>query len=77
MKDGIQIGDVVGTFTSGISVTARNGMLNFEATNSMSLQSYSGENLLRHGLVQNPQSGPFSNKYQTFRWSAPIPLRLR
>ena len=74
LLDGVQIGDVVGTFTSGISVVAKDGQLYFQATNKMSLESFSGNNILRHDLVKNPTAGPFSTKVQVFNWIVPNPL---
>jgi hypothetical protein len=63
--------DIIGTFSGGISVKADNGMLYFEARNNMSLESFAGENLLKHGQVTNPASGPFSTQTQVFKWEIP------
>ena len=73
LLDGVQMGDVVGTFTSGVNITAKDGQLYFQATNNMSLESFSGNNIVRHNLVKNPQEGAFSTKVQIFKWVAPIP----
>jgi YD repeat-containing protein len=69
--DGIQMSDIIGTFSGGISVKANNGMLYFKARNNMSLESFAGENLLKHGQVTNPASGPFSTQTQVFQWEIP------
>lgn len=73
--DGVDLCDVVGTFTDRVEIKSSGGMLHFVARNVTSLQSFSGENLLQHHLVDNPPSGMFSDVTQIFKWSIPIPAR--
>jgi hypothetical protein len=77
MRDGINIADVIGTFTYGVTARARGDYVYFRGRNAMSLESFSGENLLNHGLVDNPTSGPFSTTVQVIEWRVPIPAGLR
>jgi RHS repeat-associated protein len=68
--------DVVGTITSRITVTAKNGNLTFTGTNVMSLRSFYGGNLLGT-KIDGPAKGPLSNVSQTFTWTTPIPEDLK
>ncbi len=76
MRDGINVGDVIGTFTYGVSVEARGGYMYFTGRNAMSLGSFSAENRLQHGQVIDPTRGAFSTTYQTFQWRASIPKNM-
>ena len=74
LSDGVQIGDVIGTFTSGVYVTAvGGGVWMFEAGNKMTLSSFSGANVLNHDIIINPKVGQFSPKEQIFRWYIKAP----
>jgi len=73
MLDGIDLADITGTFTYHIRATTKNGIIYFMGINQISLESYSGENYLRHGLVNNPDTGPFSSTTLVYRWQHPIP----
>jgi len=76
-SDGIDMNDIIGTFTYYVRITTNNGIIHFQGTNKISLESYSGENYLRHGLVNNPDVGPFSSTTQIFEWQIEIPLEYR
>ena len=76
IRDGINVGDVIGTFTYGVSAESRGGYMYFTGKNAMSLGSFAVENRLQHGQVSNPTRGAFSNTYQTFQWRVPIPRNM-
>ncbi|THB74773.1 MAG: hypothetical protein D6B28_01585 [Gammaproteobacteria bacterium] len=71
--DGVDLGDVVGSFSDYVTATTKDGMIIFTGVNRTTLESFAGENILNHGLVQNPETGPFSTTTQIFKWSVPIP----
>lgn len=74
LSDGVQIGDVIGTFTSGVYVTAvGGGVWMFEAGNKITLSSFSGANVLNHDIIIDPKVGRFSPKEQIFRWYIKAP----
>ena len=75
--DGIDLADIIGTFTYYIRVTTNDGIIYFTGVNKLSLESYSGENYLGHGLVNNPKLGPLSSTAQVFKWSTDIPEKYR
>jgi hypothetical protein len=77
MRDGINVGDVIGTFTYGVSAQVRSGFIYFRGENAMSLGSFAAENRLQHGQVSNPTRGRFSTTRQTFEWRVPVPSNLR
>lgn len=72
-SDGIDMDDIIGTFTYYIRVSTNNGTIYFQGVNKMSLESYSGENYLKHGLINNPESGQLSSTTQVFEWQVSIP----
>jgi hypothetical protein len=76
-QDGINLGDVIGTFTDGVTMRSKDGYIYFTGTNAMSLTSFAAENKLQHHQVVNPTSGRFSTTYQTFQWRVPIPFNLQ
>ena len=76
-RDGVGLGDVIGTFTWGVEAEARDGYVYFRGVNDMTLESLAGENLLRHGLVTNPTSGPFSTTTQIIEWRRAIPQSMQ
>jgi hypothetical protein len=75
LSDGVvDMGDVIGTFTRGLTMEVRGDRLYFTARNTMSLDSFSGANLTGHDLIiPQPTGAPFSNIYQIFTWSIPNP----
>ena len=73
LMDGINVGDAVGTMTYGVTAEVKGLYVYFTGENAMSLGSFSGENLLRHGQVDNPTRGSFSTTYQRFIWRVPLP----
>jgi len=75
VMDGIDLDDIIGTFTYYIRVTTNNGIIYFSGINKISLESYSGENYLRHGLVDNPEIGALSSTTQIFEWQVNIPKK--
>jgi hypothetical protein len=81
LANGVQVSDVVGTMTYPITVVASQGSLTFTGVNVTSLQSWSGQNFLGdRGIqlgIENPSSGPLSNRTQVFTWRAPIPAQYR
>jgi hypothetical protein len=78
ISDGINLGDVIGTFTKGVVAHAKpDGYVYFTGRNTMSLESFSGQNILRHNAVQNPISGRFSNTYQVIEWKVRIPKNMQ
>jgi YD repeat-containing protein len=76
LQDGINTGDVIGTFSYGVTMESRGGYIYFTGKNAMSLESFSGQNRLQHNLIINPETGRFSNTYQTFQWRVPTPPNL-
>ncbi len=72
-KNGIDIADVVGSFSERVSVSISNGFATFEGRNKTTLQSFSGQNILRHDKIVNPTSGRFATHTQIYRWRVPIP----
>lgn len=76
-QDGINLGDVIGTFTNGVTMRSKDGYIYFTGTNAMSLTSFAAENKLQHHQVVNPASGRFSTTYQIFEWRVPIPQKLQ
>lgn len=77
MLDGIDMADIIGSITHKVRMSTQDGYIYFLATNDMSLESYAGENYLRHGLVKNPESGKFRSTTQIFLWRIPIPQKYR
>lgn len=77
MINGIDLADIIGTFTYYVRATTKDGMIHFSGVNQLSLESYSGENYLRHGLVDNPKTGPLSSTTQIFEWRVAIPDELK
>jgi hypothetical protein len=77
ISDGIDLADIIGSITYYVSASTRNGIIYFQGVNKMSLQSYSGQNYLRHGLVINPQAGSFKSTSQVFKWQVEIPVEFR
>jgi len=77
MLDGIDMADIIGSITHKVRMSTKDGYIHFMAVNDMSLESYAGENYLRHGLVDNPESGRFRSTTQVFLWKLPIPKRFR
>jgi hypothetical protein len=75
--DGIDMADIIGTFTYYVRATTSDGMIYFQGVNKISLESYSGENYLGHGLVNNPKLGPLSSTAQVFKWQIEIPEKYR
>ena len=75
--DGIDMADIIGTFTYFIRATTKDGSIFFTGINKLSLESYSGENYLGHGLVNNPELGPLSSTAQVFEWQVEIPEKYR
>lgn len=73
ISDGIDLADIIGTFTYFIRATTNHGIIYFTGVNKLSLESYSGENYLGHGLVNNPELGPLSSIAQVFKWRVVIP----
>ncbi len=73
MTDGIDMADIIGTFTYYVRATTDEGIIYFQGINKISLESYSGENYLGHGLVNNPKLGPLSSTAQVFKWQVKIP----
>ena len=77
MLGGIDMADVIGSITHKVRMSTQDGHIYFLATNDMSLESYAGENYLRHGLIDNPESGKFRSTTQVFLWRLPIPKKYR
>jgi hypothetical protein len=77
ISDGIDLADIIGTFTYYIRATTQDGCIYFTGVNKLSLESYSGENYLGHGLVNNPNLGALSSTAQVFKWSVIIPEKYR
>ena len=77
MLNGIDLADITGTFTYHIRATTKDGYIHFTGVNQMSLESYSGENYLRHGMVTNPDIGPLSSTTQVYKWKVIIPEKYR
>ena len=75
--DGIDMADVIGSITHKVRMATKDGNIYFMATNDMSLESYAGENYLRHGLINNPEVGKFRSTTQVFTWQLPIPESYR
>lgn len=75
--NGIDMADIIGTFTYFIRATTKDGNIYFTGVNKLSLESYSGENYLGHGLVNNPELGPLSSTAQVFKWQVEIPEKYR
>ncbi len=75
--DGIDMADIIGTFTYYVRATTNNGVIYFQGTNKISLESYSGENYLGHGLANNPKLGPLSSTAQVFKWQVAIPEKYQ
>ncbi|NNJ72499.1 MAG: hypothetical protein HKP09_04890 [Enterobacterales bacterium] len=75
--DGVDMADVVGTFTYYVRITSKEGKLTFLATNVMSLGSYAGENYWQYDKVVNPESGAFKSRVQVFEWQQDIPPKYR
>ena len=77
VTDGIDMADIIGTFTYYVRASTNNGIIYFQGVNKISLESYSGENYLGHGLVNNPRLGPLSSTAQVFNWQVAIPEKYR
>lgn len=77
ITDGIDLADIIGTFTYYTRATTKDGTICFTGVNKLSLESYSGENYLGHGLVNNPELGPLSSTAQVFEWQVQIPEKYR
>ncbi len=77
ITDGIDMADIIGTFTYYVRATTNDGIIYFQGINKLSLESYSGENYLGHGLVNNPKLGPLSSTAQVFIWQVAIPEKYR
>jgi len=77
ITDGIDLADVIGSITYYVRASTKDGVIHFEGLNKMSLSSYSGQNYLRHDLVNNPHAGAFKTAVQVFRWQVAIPLEFR
>ena len=75
--DGVDMADIIGSITYYVRVTTLEGKIYFHTINKMSLESFSGENYFRHGLVNNPQEDAFKSTTQIFHWSTPIPAEYR
>ncbi len=75
--NGIDMADVIGSITHKVRMATKNGNIYFMAINDMSLESYAGENYLRHGLINNPTVGKFRSTTQVFIWELPIPTPYR
>jgi hypothetical protein len=74
-KDGVQIGDVVGTMSKGWNMEVKNGRIYLTAINETHLESFAAGNILPGigSRVILPRSGPMSLISQTYRYSIPIP----
>ncbi len=77
LMDGIDMDDIIGTFTYYVRLSTDNGIIHFSGINMLSLESYSGENYLKHGLVTNPEKGALSSTAQVFEWQVIIPKEYR
>ena len=77
LTDGIDLADVIGSMTYYVRASTKNGVVYFEGVNKMSLESYSGQNYLKHGLVSNPKNGAFRTTTQVFKWQIVIPTEFR
>jgi hypothetical protein len=77
--DGIQMGDITGTLSSGITARVHGDLVYFHAENSMNLVSYAGGNLIpsQQSRIISPATGPLSPIKMVFEWSRPIPPYLR
>lgn len=73
LADGIKMSDVVGSMTYGIEISTRNGMAVFKGVNAMTLQSFSGQNILKHNLVNNKSTGMMMTSKEVFEWEYPLP----
>ena len=71
--DGIDVADIIGSFTYYIRMTTASGKITFHAVNVMSLSSYAGERYFQHNLVADPDSGAFKSRVQVFQWQVDIP----
>ena len=73
MTDGVDVADIIGSFTYNIRMTTDSGKITFHAINVMSLSSYAGERYLQHNMVADPVEGAFKSRVQIFQWQVDIP----
>ncbi|MEI9997633.1 MAG: LysM peptidoglycan-binding domain-containing protein [Rhizomicrobium sp.] len=78
LTDGTQMGDITGTFTSGLAAKVANDTIYFGAKNDMDLVSFAAGNLFKvqNDLINVPASGPLSTVHMTFEWTRPVPPML-
>ena len=78
LEDGTQMGDITGTFSSGLLAKVANGKIYFHAENDMDLVSFAAGNLFKvqNDLIDVPKSGPLSTVHMTFEWTRPVPILL-
>lgn len=74
MINGIDVADIIGSFTYYIRLTTSSGKINFHAVNVMSLSSYAGERYFQHDMVTDPDRGAFKSRVQIFQWQTDIPV---
>ncbi|WP_233011211.1 hypothetical protein, partial [Rheinheimera faecalis] len=72
-SDGITMPDVVGTMTYPIEMSTTNGMVVFRGINATTLQSFSGQNILKHNLVNEKSTGMMMTSKQIIEWAYPLP----
>lgn len=79
LRDGVQMGDITGTFSGGIQARVRGNRVYFRAVNRMNMASFAQANPipLQNRLIDLPDAGPLSEVEMIFEWSRPIPRHLR
>jgi len=75
--NGWDLNDVVGSFTDHITVVVKDGYFYFTGINKTTLESFSGNNIIRHDLVENNDSdkGKYRTVTQKFTWRVPVPKK--